>query len=116
MSENDKSAEFGKIEESMLDLLDKMDQKERLEAIDDLIHRLGFEKRLTELTEEERAHMNDETLSPEARKALEAEKNAVAREERLTMYARSHYFKQCAWIDYLNGTSTEKPFTSTQKK
>ncbi len=115
MSEPTKTAEFQKTEEVLLAFLDTLKKDERIESIDDLLHRLNFERRLTMLTDEERDHMNNESLSPEARQKLDEAKTPVEREELITMYARSTYFRQCAWIDYLNGSTDKKPFTSVKK-
>lgn len=115
MSKKTKSAEFRKTEETLLNFLDTLEKDERLESIDDLLHRLNFERRLMTLTDEEREHMNNESLSPEARQKLDNAKTTAEREELITMYARSTYFRRCAWIDYLNGSTDKKPFTSVKK-
>ena len=59
--------------------------------------------------------MDNETLSPEAKKALAQAATDAEREELITGYARSVYFKRCAWLDYLNGVRAEKPFSSANK-
>ena len=87
--------------EAMLDVLDKMDKEPRLEFIDDMIHRLGFERRMTLLTEKQRVNM-DEQLTPEMRKRLDNAKNEEERENLITGWARTMYFRRCAWIKYLN--------------
>ncbi|MES2314967.1 MAG: hypothetical protein V4524_03495 [Patescibacteria group bacterium] len=115
MSEAQVTEEFQKIEGAMLAFLDTLGKDDRLARIDDLLHRLNFERRLTALTDEERDHMNDESLSPEARQKLDEAKTEAERENLITMYARSTYFRQCAWKDYLNGTTNEKPFCSATK-
>lgn len=115
MSEKIKSAEFQKTEETLLAFLDTLEKDERLESIEDLLHRLNFERRLTTLTDEERNHMNNESLSPEAKQKLDEARTVAGREKLITMYARSIYFRRCAWIDYLNGSTDEKPFISVKK-
>ncbi len=115
MSEETKSAEFQKTEETLLAFLDTLEKDERLKSIDDLLHRLNFERRLTTLTDEEREHMNNESISPEARQRLDDARTPAEREELITMYARSTYFRRCAWIDYLNGSICIKPFNSAKK-
>lgn len=115
MSKRVKTAEFQKIEETLLAFLDALQNDERIASIDDLLHRLEFERRLTTLTDEEREHMNNESISPEARQKLDDAKTPEEREELITMYARSIYFRRCAWIDYLNGSTDKKPFTSVKE-
>ncbi len=109
------TTEFQKTEETLLAFLDALAKDERLERIDDLLHRLNFERRLTALTDEERDHMNYESLSPEAKERLGKAKTPAERKELITMFARSTYFRRCAWVDYLNGSSNDKPFTSVKK-
>lgn len=115
MSERLKTAEFQKIEKVLLTFLDTLEKDERLGSIDDFLHRLNFERRLTMLTDEERENMNNESLSPGARQKLVDAKTPAEREELITMYARSTYIRQCAWFDYLNGSTNEKPFASAKK-
>jgi hypothetical protein len=103
------TGEFGKIEQDLLGFLDKLSKKERLEKINDLLHRLNFERRLTD---EDLVNMNDESLSSYERKKLDGAKTDQERDQLFTDFARLRYFRRCAWISYLNGESKEKPFTS----
>jgi len=104
---------FESVEESLLCFLDTLDQNKRVEMIDDLIHRLNFERRFTLLTDEERTHMLDESLSPNQRVKLDKVKdNRDAFDELIRDFARTRYFRKCAWIDYLNGVNAEKPWSS----
>jgi len=97
----------------LLDFLDTLQLPEREETIKDLLHRLNFELRFTQLTPEELAHMLDEGLSPQERAALDREKpGSQAFEDRLQMYARAKYFRRMDWASYLNGETNKKPFTS----
>ena len=116
MRKENNTTEFQKIEGAMIEFLDTLGRTDRLETIDDLFHRLNFERRLTALTKEERAHMQNATLSDKAEAALKKAETPAKREESIVMYARSIYFKRCAWVDYLNGGRTEKPFDSAGKK
>lgn len=109
--------EFEKLQESILGYLDTLESTQRTEHLEDLIHRFKFELRFARLTDEERAHMLDESLSPEARAALDKEKPGSKRfDDRVQMYARSTYFRRVAWVAYLNGETKEKPFSSPAKK
>jgi len=94
------------LEKSLLKYLDDLDENERVEKIDDLLHRLNFERRLAALTTNQREHMNNRDLSPAARARLDEAKSDAEREELITMYARSQYFRDCAWADYLNNGGT----------
>lgn len=108
------------VEEAILDFLDQLgkpeQRAERVERIDGLIARLNFERRLTLLTDEERQHMMDEGLSPAERATLDAlQKDSSAWERKITEFARARYFRKCAWADYLNGATDNKPWTSKKK-
>ncbi|KKS77786.1 MAG: hypothetical protein UV64_C0003G0005 [Parcubacteria group bacterium GW2011_GWC1_43_11b] len=102
------------VEDSILSFLDGIEvSSERTEAIDDLLHRLNFERRVTILTDEERERMMKEGLSPTERESLNCvSSDPKAFEERLQSYARSIYFRRCAWENYLNGLTDQKPFSS----
>jgi hypothetical protein len=97
---------FPALETAVLEYLDTLDEKERVERIDDLLHRLNFERRLAALTPNQRESMNNRDLSPAARARLDEAKSEAEREELITMYARSQYFRNCAWVDYLNNGGT----------
>lgn len=91
------------------------DKKERIEKIDDLLHMLNFEHRLASMTDEEREYMvaaGEVRMTPENRKYLDGLKTDAERDKAIEGWARACYFAQCAWSDYLNGTSPNKPFTS----
>lgn len=93
-------------------------KKDRLEKIDDLIHLLSFEKRLTSLTEDEAFHMMnaDNGNSDEiTRYRILHCKTDKDQEEVINDIARRRYFIQCAWSDYLNGISDFKPYDSKRE-
>lgn len=108
---------FEEAKKTLLDFLDQLEPDERREKIDDFLHLLNFERRFMLLTDEERAHIMDEGLSPEQRKALDKDKalSEEAYEERLKGYARATYFRRMAWAAYLNGETEKKPFSSRPK-
>lgn len=95
--------------ESFLTQTDSVDKTVRVEAINDLIHRLKFERRWSSLVPNQLQHMADESLSGAERKALAACKTESERDERFDMYARARYFRRCAWIMYLNGEEEKPP-------
>lgn len=102
-----------KITELLLEFLDGLDKPERIEAIDTLIHRLNFERRVTTLTEKEAEHMMNEGLSPAQKEKLDEAKakgNQSKYDELINAYARATYFRRMAWVAYLNDGG-EKPFS-----
>lgn len=115
MEEKKSPGAFEALEEKVLEYLNSLEPKERLESIDDLIHCLQFERRLMLLTPEELEHM-DRALSPAARRRLDESKTEKEREELIEMYSRAKYIRDCAWMDYLNGVTDVKPFDSKKMK
>jgi predicted RNA binding protein with dsRBD fold (UPF0201 family) len=113
MPENpdDEDSGFKEAHNKLFDYLNTFDPEERLEKIKDLIHSLKFEVRLWKLTDEEREHMYFEDLTTEQRVELKA-MNEVQRDQRISEIARARYFRRCAWSNYLNGHTNEKPFSS----
>ena len=107
-------AGYEEIEDVVIDYIDGLESPdEKIQAVDEFIRRLNFVRRLLLLTSEELEHLFDESLSPNAKAALEKDKpGSPAFEERLNMYTRAIYFKRCAWNDYLNGITDTKPFCS----
>jgi len=100
---------FPALENAVLEYLDALDEKQRVERIDDLLHRLNFERRLTLLASNQREAMNDRTLHPTQRARLDACKTEAERDKLISEMARSQYFRDCAWVDYLNGGCAEPP-------
>lgn len=99
-------------EAKLLEHLDSLDEEKRVDRIDELIHFLNYQRRYLLLTDEERAHACDESLSPAMRDKLDKAKTEAEREKLIQMYARGNFFRKCAWADYLNGVTEEKPFDS----
>jgi len=100
---------FHKIEKGLLDYLDVLESNERIERIDELIHRLNFERRLSSLAPNQLDSVLKYTLNEPQFARLEKCKTALERDAVLRGYIRSMYFRDCTWVDYLNGTSSEPP-------
>ena len=103
------------MEETLTAYLDKLDPKERVKKIDDLLHVLNYERRVALLTRDEMADLESLALSPEAVEKLRSAKTEKEREELIKMYARARYFRKCAWVDYLNGVRPDKPVIPKKK-
>lgn len=100
---------FHKIEKGLLDYLDVLELNERIERIDDLIHRLNFERRLSSLAPNQLDNVLNCTLSEPQLAQFDKCKTAIERNAVLHGYARTLYFRDCSWVNYLNGTSSEPP-------
>jgi len=105
---------FFALEKNVLQYLDELVEQERVERIDDLLHRLHFERRLTLLTPNQHAAMNNRTLHPTERANLDACKTGVERDKLIAGLARAQYCRDCAWGDYLNGVCAEPPVMPIQ--
>ena len=92
-----------------LDNLDSLEQKEKLELLDDAIHRLNFERRLAALDDDQLKHMCNDSLNIHQKAKLGKCETEDQREELFTDFARTRYFVQCAWADYLNGVCQDPP-------
>ena len=101
--------EFEKVLSVDIDALDALDRDERVEAIDDAIHRLNFERRVTLLTDKQRQHMMDESPSAAVRQRIADCKSEKERDEYITGIARATYFRRMAWAAYLNGDTQDAP-------
>jgi hypothetical protein len=99
----------------MDEILDKIDSflqlsngntKERLDKINELLSFLNYNKRLTELSKEEKLNfveaMEGANLTDKQRKILN-ESDVKMKDHYIEMWARSTYFRRCAWISYLHG-------------
>jgi hypothetical protein len=104
--------EFEKILSVDIDALDSLEKEERVEAIDDAIHRLNFERRVTLLTDKQRQHMMDESPSAAVRQRIAECKTDKEREEYITGIARATYFRRMAWAAYLNGETPNAPISA----
>lgn len=91
------------------DALDSLDQKEKLNVIDDALHRLNFERRLAALSKSQLKHLENENLNNAQRKRLEGCETKEQYDNVIEEYARNMYFRQCAWGDYLNGIDKGVP-------
>lgn len=81
------------------------DSRKRCKAIEDVRHRLEFERRWNLLSKKQLDHMLNTSLTKEQRKALDAasSKSAKAFDALVADYARNLYFRRAAWVSYLNG-------------
>lgn len=100
---------FGEILAVDIYALDLLNRDDRVEAIDDAIHRLQFERRVALLTDKQRDSMMDDSPSPAVRKRISECRTETEREEYITMIARATYFRRMAWAAYLNGESKNAP-------
>lgn len=91
------------------EVLDALERKNRVDAIDDAIHRLNFERRLTLLSERQHRHMADESLTHIEKEKLGRLKTEDERETYINDIARTRYFRRMAWVAYLNGETKEPP-------
>lgn len=94
------------------------DDAERMKRIDEIIDFLMYNKRLTALSPEEKlafVQTMEPELSDEERKVINGCKTKKDKEHYIDMWARSTYFRRCAWMAYLHGESTDKPFTTLLK-
>jgi hypothetical protein len=105
--------------QTIQDYLDQSNDNsvERLEKIEDLLHLLNYEKRITELTDEEADAMiaaSAGSLSDKERELL-AQLSPEKREVWISKYARQQLFIQYAWSNYINGITDYKPVDSKRK-
>lgn len=101
--------EFEKILSVDIDALDNLEKEARLVAIDDAIHRLHFERRVTLLTDKQQQHMMDESINDAERQRLDGFKNEKERTEYLNGIARAIYLRHMTWASYLNGETPNAP-------
>lgn len=100
--------------QSFIAAIDDAPKSGRIEAIDDLIHRLQFERRWQQMADNQIKHMCDESLSDAEAAALAKCATDRERDERIEMYARARYFRRCAWITYLNGETDAPPVAASE--
>lgn len=112
-------------EKEILSLLDDYlqeandSQKERVRRIKGFLDFLNYNLRLTELSKEEKIHFVNSVeghLTKEMHEKINSCKTKEEKDEWITMWASSSYFRQCAWFNYLNGKTNEKPFSSPKKE
>lgn len=80
----------------------ELEVPKRLSMLGDIIHALEYEQRWQSLTRNQVVHM-EARLSPGECARLEAASTDFDRDELFTGMARVRYFRECAWVTYLNG-------------
>jgi hypothetical protein len=94
------------------------DTEERLKRIEALEQFLGYDRRLTELSDDEKeAFVNsmEGNLSDHERRMIANKPEGAEREKYIDSLARANYFRRCAWMNYLNGTSKDKPIVTPKE-
>ena len=90
----------------------KNDDKWRIEKCDEILDYVNYYKRLAELSDKEKLdfiHCNEGfPLTDEQREVLN-KSDDLKKDYYFDMWARSTYFKLCAWLNYLGGHTKEKP-------
>jgi hypothetical protein len=93
------------------------DPEKRIKRIEDILDFLNYNLRLTKLSNEEKEDfvnsMEGYPLTDEMLKTLKLCKNKQEEDHYITMWARSNYFRQCFWLEYLKGKSDTKPILMT---
>ncbi|MFA5838426.1 MAG: hypothetical protein WC849_00600 [Candidatus Paceibacterota bacterium] len=104
------------IVEEIRQYINQFVNEERIGKIRSLQRFLTFELRWAELTDDEREYVrNMPHMTDEIRSRLNS-MNKKQREEYLSGLARSEYFKQIEWDNYLFGFSDGKPPVSVSFK
>jgi hypothetical protein len=95
------------------------DIKERVKRIDGILDFLNYNRRLTLLSPEEKQdfyYCNEGyPIEGNLKKAIDKCKTEKEKNYYIDMWARTTYFRQCAWLNYLYGNTQEKPPISTKK-
>lgn len=95
------------------------DQKERIARIVQIQKYLSYNLRLTKLTDEEKENFVESVegghMTDEMRKTIDNCKTKEQKDHYYDMWARSTYFRKCAWMSYLHGETNDKPFASKEK-
>lgn len=108
----------------MIDIIDEFlaeseDTPKRVFKIKELLSYLNYNLRLTELSDEElnayRQCVDGPVLSDQMRATLEGCKTEDGRKYYTDMWARSVYFRRCAWDEYLYGETDKKPFVAPKE-
>lgn len=110
----------------LIDLIDEhlqeanSDTKDRIDKIKTILDFLNYNLRLTELSDDEKQDfmgcIEGYPLTDEMRETLDNCKTEERKNYYYTMWARSTYFKRCAWMQYLCGETDDKPFKKTEDK
>jgi hypothetical protein len=92
-------------------LIDSLPVEKRLESIKEIISALKFEERFHSLSDKELFDICERPflLSDKAEKKLRECKNDNDINLLINEYARSRYFRDCAWGSFLNGETENKP-------
>ncbi|MEK7070687.1 MAG: hypothetical protein AAB966_02680 [Patescibacteria group bacterium] len=89
------------------------DTTERLKRIDEMLFFLNFNRRLTKLSDEEKQDFaNCHEGFPWTENMRATYDNAPDKKTKdyyIDMWARSTYFRRCAWESYLSGYTNDKP-------
>ena len=95
-------------------------QTERIERIKQMQDFLAYNLRLTGLTTEEKEDfvntMQGGNVTDGMKKTLSDYPTEEKKDYYLTMWARSNYFRQCAWMGYLHGTEKKMPFVQLSER
>ena len=87
-------------------------QGERVKRIESMLDFLNFNLRLTNLSKEEKEDFVNSVegypLTEEMRKTLDNCPSEERKNYYISMWARSTYFRKCAWLDYLCGKTDKK--------
>ena len=88
-------------------------KEERIKRTKDLIDFLNYNLRLVELSDKEKENfvgsMEGYPLTDDMKKALNDCPTQRGKDYYINMWARSAYFRRCAWFKYLYGETNEKP-------
>ena len=105
--------------EELLDIIDEhlqevnSDTEERTQRIKNILDFLNYNFRLTELSEKEKEDfvhcMEGYPLNDNMRETLNKCETEDKKSHYINMWARSTYFRQCAWFEYLYGNTNTKP-------
>ena len=106
--------------DEIVDLIDEhlqevnKNKEERIKRIKEMQDFLAYNLRISELTERELDDlgrtMEGVYFTDNMRKTLDDCKTEERKNYYIEMWARSTYFKQCAWMSYLHGECSDKPF------
>ena len=89
------------------------DTVERLKRIDEMLFFLNFNRRLTELSDEEKEDFDNchkgFPWTENMRTTYDNAPDQKTKDYYIDMWARSTYFRRCAWENYLSGYTDDKP-------
>ncbi len=89
------------------------DTTERLKRIDKMLFFLNYNRRLTELFEVEKLDFANchegYPWTENMGKTYDNAPDQKTKDDYIDMWARSNYFRLCAWDNYLSGHTNDKP-------